>query len=118
MDTILNALAPLWDGLAEILIAFLSGLFAAAMLALRNWLAAKAGRENADALVTMLHRSLQTGVEAYVAIKPDARPGDVVTAAIEHAQISIPDTLRKLAPGHAVMENIALSKLAWARPQQ
>lgn len=115
MDTIVNALAPLWNGLAEILIAILSALLAAALLALRTWLAAKAGREQADALVSMLHRALRTGVEAYLALKPDATATEVVDAARDHARISIPDTMRKLAPPPDVVTNIALARMGEVR---
>ena len=109
LQTIASGLMP---QLVEVLATILAGLVAAVLLAARQYLTAKIGAKTTQALADMLHRALETGIQAAITANPSAAPGDLVKAAIVHAEASIPGTLAKLDPPAEVLRNIALSKLS------
>lgn len=56
-----------------------------------------------------LHSALMTGIRA--ALQRGMGPGDAVTAAMAHAQRSVPDALKRLKPSDSVLGGIAQAKL-------
>ncbi len=106
-----SLLAALMPHILEILAGVLTAVVTAVGLAARQYLTAKIGATNTEALSSMLHRALDTGVRAALAANPQADPGALVADAIDHAKASIPDTLAKLAPSRETLVNIARSKL-------
>lgn len=111
MDAILHAVLPY---ILEIVGSILAAIAGAVLLAARQWLTAKLGADTTKALADMLHRALETGAQAAVAANPGAQPGDLIADAIAHAQVSIPDTLERLAPSPEALANIARAKVAQA----
>lgn len=108
MQHILNAILP---DLLKVVAAIAATAITMAFVALRNFITAKAGADNANHLIDLLHMALDTGVTAALAASPNASPQSIAMLAVAHAKASIPDTLAALAPSAVTLTNIALSKV-------
>ena len=102
METILNAVVP---QLLEIV-----ALILAAVL---TWAAAKAkakwGIDIEEKHRLALHSAIMTGVRLALAKGMDGP--SVVTAALDHARLSVPDAINALGAGKTVLINIAEAKM-------
>ncbi len=102
METILNALLP---QLLEIV-----ALILAAVL---TWAAAKAkakfGIDIEARHRDALHSAIMTGVR--LALAKGMSGPSVVTAALDHARLSVPDAINALGAGKTVLVNIAEAKM-------
>lgn len=102
METILNALLP---QLLEI--------FALILAAVLTWAAAKAkakfGIDIEARHRDALHSAIMTGVRLALAKGMDGP--SVVTAALDHARLSVPDAINALGAGKTVLINIAEAKM-------
>ena len=102
METILNAVVP---QLLEIV-----ALILAAVL---TWAAAKAkakfGIDIEEKHRLALHSAIMTGVR--LALANGMSKEAVVTAALDHARLSVPDAINALGAGKTVLVNIAEAKM-------
>lgn len=102
METILNAVVP---QLLEI--------FALILAAVLTWAAAKAkakfGIDIEARHRDALHSAIMTGVR--LALANGMSGGAVVTAALDHARLSVPDAINALGAGKTVLINIAEAKM-------
>lgn len=109
----------MWDTILPVLLQILGVIVStaatAALVAVNSFVRQKAGDAAAKAAMDMLHKALETGVNAAVVAKPNADTTTIVNDAIAHAKQSIPDTLSQLMPSGQVLVNIALSKLFKAK---
>ncbi|QEU08244.1 hypothetical protein [Paracoccus yeei] len=102
METILNALLP---QLLEIV--------ALTLAAVLTWAAAKAkakfGIDIEARHRDALHSAIMTGVR--LALANGMSGGAAVTAALDHARLSVPDAITALGAGKTVLINIAEAKM-------
>lgn len=101
-----------WIELRPIIADLAYAIVSAASLVALGWLRQHFNIKLEEKDMNALQLALSNGVKSAVtALGPNAPQESVVSAAIDHANKSVPDAMRRLEPQREVLENIAAAKL-------